>query len=162
MPNPPSSDDATTEVMALAEKALDLAIRAGRETGYGSRVCHNAALRTVQQMFNAHGPQSISKSILVWCDAFIFHAFGETETDFGFYPNADVDREGVTKPETLWAMRLLEARVKGDRDAFSNVSEELLAWPDEVVHGRYLEELLMMIGATIAATPAGYAKAAAK
>lgn len=117
--------------------------------------------RTMQRLQAECDSAGLGLALVAWCDAFAQHATGGS-TEFQkirMVPwNVDSGAVGGEARESVrWAMDLLAARARGDREAFVAALDRLNRH-DGFERGRYVLELVESVALTIRSLPRGYAR----
>jgi hypothetical protein len=107
------------------------------------------------------GPEGRGDALVAWCDTLRDHMFdgaGFDERIRATHWAVETGEVGAAPRESArWAGRIIEARVRGDLDAFTAPMGELNAIEDGFERGRWVGELIQMVVLTMASTPRGYA-----
>ena len=106
------------------------------------------------------GQEGLADALVTWCDTLRDHALdgdGFDERVRMAHWAVETGEIGAAPRDSVrWAGRIIEARMRGDLDAFTAAMNELNAVEDGFERGRWVGELISMVALTMASTPRGY------
>lgn len=111
---------------------------------------HETAFKAVQRISDECGPDGVDLALLAWCDWMgaalgITNYSGPVMLQFGGMVEGGTigqvtGADAVTRPEIVWAGRLIAARIAHDKDTYTALIETMPREPREV--GRHVAAVL--------------------